>query len=288
MDSQLLSKLLLKEKPDLTFNQLESGFYLEDMPQGHFPSITEHFPNSMFTGVHTDDHICGKLNKSAKKGHQYFCEVLARDNANSNFYETKHPHSSSLYEPDTEFIQNFTALSAMKAQIVTERTTKTIDEFVNDLNLGPVDFLRLSSQGAELDILESGRETTKQAAAVVCSAQFIPIYLNQPLFGDLCAHMFKQGFMFHSMFGIGGRTIQPTTMGNDLHYVSQQMWANVIFLPSIKDMDSISETRLLKSAFLAHEMGLMDVAYHLMHAYDLRRDNFELSSEFRRLQSTKS
>ena len=60
-----------------------------------------------------------------------------------------------------------------------------------------VDFIKIDIQGAELDVFKGGVDTLKDVVAIVSEVEFIPHYIDQPLFGDVCSFLTEKGFMFH-------------------------------------------------------------------------------------------
>src|SRR5438105_4406586 len=59
---------------------------------------------------------------------------------------------------------------------------------------GPVDFLKLDVQGAELMVLQGGPATVAAAAVVHCEVEFSPIYAGQPLYADIHRALADHGF----------------------------------------------------------------------------------------------
>ena len=85
-------------------------------------------------------------------------------------------------------------MSMLKA--VSAIKTESLDYFTAKNNIGPVDFIKIDIQGAELDVFRGGVTTLRDVVAIVTEAEFICLYENQPLFGDVCAFLAEQGLSF--------------------------------------------------------------------------------------------
>jgi FkbM family methyltransferase len=79
-------------------------------------------------------------------------------------------------------------------QSTTVKTT-TLDNIVRDNGLKFVDFIKLDTQGTELDILKGGpRTVASMAAGMRIEMLFTPLYEGQPLFADVDSYTRAQGF----------------------------------------------------------------------------------------------
>ena len=58
------------------------------------------------------------------------------------------------------------------------------------------DFIKIDVQGSELDVLKGATKTLKNSLGLCVEVEFLPVYLDQPLFGDVCKLLAEQGFEF--------------------------------------------------------------------------------------------
>ena len=82
-----------------------------------------------------------------------------------------------------------------------EIETIDLDTFVSENKIGNVDFLKIDVQGAELDIFKGASKTLKNSLFIISEVEFLKIYENQPLFGDVSNFLSDNDFMFHKFFG---------------------------------------------------------------------------------------
>jgi FkbM family methyltransferase len=58
----------------------------------------------------------------------------------------------------------------------------TLDEWALANDIRQIDFLKLDTQGAELDVLRGGEQSLSPVRALEIEVEFNPIYIGQPLF----------------------------------------------------------------------------------------------------------
>ena len=72
----------------------------------------------------------------------------------------------------------------------------TLDQIVREQDLATVDYVKLDTQGSELDILEGGASTfSEKVLFAKIEVEFIEMYQDQPLFGDVDRRMQELGFV---------------------------------------------------------------------------------------------
>src|SRR3954469_23997927 len=125
---------------------------------------------------------CAKLNAAyAAAGNRYLPHFIG-DGTERTFFTTQDGYSSSLYEPNLELVSRFQQLGELyritgRQQVQTRR--------LDDLpEIGEVDFVKIDTQGAELDVIRGGRQTISRAVLVQSEVEFVHMYKNQPLFAD--------------------------------------------------------------------------------------------------------
>lgn len=177
---------------------------------------------------------------------------------------------TSLYKPDERYVDLYHDLESSRLRKVGEISTVSLDKFVVDHALGEIDFLKIDIQGAELDVFTGGPDTMSRMLLVVSEVEFVPIYENQPLFGDVAAGLRKSGLMFQKFLGMGGRVMKPLTMQGSAQYPAQFMWSDAVFVRDLFDLATLSPERLLKLAVLLDIYDSRDAALHVLRSYDAK------------------
>jgi FkbM family methyltransferase len=101
---------------------------------------------------------------------------------------------SSFIEPDLDAWVRFGFDRRPRQDRLRVRTT-TLDAIVEEHGLRFVDFIKLDTQGTELDILQGGPKAVGELAiGMRIETLFVPLYKGQPLFADVDAYVRAQGF----------------------------------------------------------------------------------------------
>src|SRR5206468_7179825 len=108
---------------------------------------------------------------------------------------TREMACSSLYRPDPSLTGSIPELACASEVGTTKIQVTTLDEWSASAGISNVDFLKLDTQGAELDILRGGERVLASVRALEVEVEFNPIYLNQPLFGDIDRFLRDRGFV---------------------------------------------------------------------------------------------
>lgn len=118
-----------------------------------------------------------------------------------DFYLCKHPRQSSVLKPNGAHFAKYNDGHKWAVEKVEKMNATTLDLAI-DFKVKP-DFLKLDTQGSELDILKGATETLRSCLGVEAEVEFREIYESQPLFGDLSKHMQNSGFEFIDFVAFG-------------------------------------------------------------------------------------
>ena len=73
------------------------------------------------------------------------------------------------------------------------------------------------------------------------------MYEHQPLFADVDSFLRGQGFVFHRFVSLHGRPMKPLHLSaNPLQPISQQLWADAVYVRDLWELQSHSRDQLLK------------------------------------------
>lgn len=132
---------------------------------------------------------------------------------------TRKPACSSFLTPNMNYLSKFPDKERWEIIKKIDIETKPLDYF--NLN---VDFIKLDTQGTELDILNGATSTLQKVLGLEIEVSFIEIYNNQPLFGDICNFLHLFGFEFFDF-------ITEYRYGrNELNRKGQLAFADALFL----------------------------------------------------------
>ena len=189
---------------------------------------------------------------------------------------TRWPGCSSLLQPDPAVIDLFEMIGAASLdrtnnfQVLRDEELETVrlDDIV-DLK---VDYLKLDVQGSELEILRHGTRKLADTVVIETEVEFLPIYREQPLFGDIQVFLRDQGFVLHKLIDCAGRPFRPFRRPNPYLPISQLLWADAVFVRDFSRLETYSDDGLLKAAAVLDVVyGSVDLVALLLGEYDRRR-----------------
>jgi len=217
--------------------------------------------------------------------HRYFPYMIG-DGSARIFFECRAPFTSSLFEPDLAMAENFDHLAEC-FQIVRTHEVRTMR--LDDLpETADVDFLKVDVQGAEILVFQGALECLKAALIVDVEVDFIPLYKNQPLFGDVDAFLRARGFTLHHLQHYG-LTFKPAGGQRDAAPTLQQTsWGDAVYVRDFPAFDGLEPPALLKLAAILHEnYRSCGLAARALGAYD-RKTRTDLQSAYARLMASHS
>ena len=252
----------------LKFEIIEVGAHPYGGKEELFYRLLDFFPNSKVNAFEIDETECQKLNKLSKNGVQFFPYALGYKEEVRKFYETNHPMCSSLYEPDIELLKLYHNLEVAYLKNISEIKTVSIDKFMETEKIKTVDFIKIDIQGAELDVFKGANKCLENILSIVSEVEFIQIYKNQPLFGDVCSFLNRKDIMFHKFLGLAGRSLKPIIINNEKNYPIQHIWSDAVFIKNSFKIPYLDNSQLLKLSVFSYLYGSPDLTVFCLQNYD--------------------
>jgi len=274
-----LASIICAESPETNFTIMEIGALQIDAYPEPFYQVLELFPGSQIIGFEVDEDLCEEMNSKAVAGMRYYPNALGERNESRAFYITNHPMCSSLYEPNEPLISLYNNFEVAYVKRKTEINTVGMDYFAHANNIPRVDFIKIDIQGAELDVFRGGSQVLKNVLALVCEVEFIPHYIKQPLFGDVCTFLGEHQLMFHKFIGLAGRSLKPIVIDDNPNLPSQHIWSDAMYIRHVQAVQNLSDQQLLKLSVLAAVYESPDLSYYCLAHYD-QRNGTTLALEF--------
>lgn len=215
-------------------------------------------------GFDADPVECQRLSGLDPRTRFYPYALGAVDGATATLHITASPGSSSLLEPNTDFISSFHYAPAMKVLRTVPMKVTTLDTVCARERLQP-DALKLDVQGAELDVLRGAGSVLSTTLVVEAEVEFNEVYARQPLFGDLDRYLRARGWLLLGLRRALWRrraAEPPISAGGTLMH-GDALWVNA---GRLADADRVTRLRAIAilSAYkqadyvaqLAKEIGL--------------------------------
>ena len=124
-------------------------------------------------------------------GHEVYNFALGAKPTVDQLNLTRKPECSSFLMPNTDYLNKFPNKERWDILDSVDIQVRSLDSFSLDL-----DFIKLDTQGSELDILKGSTETLKNVLGLEVEVSFVEIYKNQPLFGAINQFLLNNGFEF--------------------------------------------------------------------------------------------
>jgi FkbM family methyltransferase len=280
-EGKMLSEIFTAEGFNISLNVLNIGAnpYSQQAVDGKIDKILTSYPDSIVTCFDIDESACENLNRISNRNVCYYPCALGFGREKRTLYQTKHPMCSSLYEPNDAFNTMFQGLGVARLERVDEIDTMPLDEFAAIHNAGPFDFLKIDVQGAELEVFMGGEKALQNIVAIATEVEFVPLYKEQPLFGDISRYLYKRRFLFHKFLNLQGRSFKPLLYRNNPYFPSSHLWADAVFVKNYEEMEKLSSEQILKMAALLDIYQSQDLACLLLQHFD-RNENANLSEQY--------
>jgi len=147
--------------------------------------------------------------KTAANPHLYFQIALlgsAENKVEFNIYETA---SSVLKENN---------VTGAKTEI---RTLTTLDKSIINTPFTKADFIKIDTQGYELEILKGAEKTIQQAEFILLEVSLIDIYKNCPMVAEVMAFMQSNGFVLYDICSLMRRPYDNALFQSDFLFVKE-------------------------------------------------------------------
>ena len=205
--SNLISKLLVDNKLIALDVGAQGGFFESNIFAKKY--------NNFFDPIVVEP-LSNEAEKLSKKNYKVITKGLWSTNCKKKLYVLgKRLGSSSMYKPskDNYDLYNFKKKDFSLFDITNEIEVEctTANESLNKLNIKHLDFLKIDTQGSELEILKGLGEY--RPLIIKVEAQVVPMYEDVPNWSELMNYLYKINYMTSEWVEIGSHlTRSPVEM----------------------------------------------------------------------------
>ncbi len=170
---------------------------------------------------------------------------------------------SSVYHPSEQHLAAFGDKDKFRLEKTVDVVSVTLDEMVGTKGLRGPDFLKLDTQGSELDILRAATTVLESAHLVEVEVAFTAIYEGQPLCHEVAAFLAERGYELLYLsrhFAQRKEIYRGPARG-------QVTFGDALFGRREDQLRGASEESLLKYALLLINYGHIDFALQILGTY---------------------
>lgn len=129
-------------------------------------------------------------------------------------------------EQNVEFNIYETASSVLKENNETDaktenRTLTTLDLLIGNTHFENADFIKIDTQGYELEILKGAEKTMQQAEFILLEVSLIDVYKNCPLVAEVITYMQAKGFVMYDICSIMRRPFDKALYQSDFLFIKE-------------------------------------------------------------------
>lgn len=219
------------------------------------------FSHMDYYAFDADKEECDRLNRLPHpyQKHRIFPYYIGRDTQRAAFNLYKQRGESSSYKPGKRWKDIF-AGDNFAVEKETEVTSSSLNEVYLKEAIELPDFLKLDTQGSELEILHGAKTIISNSCMIEVEVEFLEMYERQPLFHDVLKFMMEYGFellYLNRVFGQRNQIFKGQSRG-------QLIFGDALFGRREDCLSNFSKVRIVKYILLLINYGHIDFADHLL------------------------
>jgi FkbM family methyltransferase len=217
-------------------------------------------------GFEPDEQECRRL--QAERPDDVFLPVaLWSQPGTVDVHVAQYPGCTSVHPPNFPMLERFRE-PHWRPRVTTDTvgfSATTLDAALDDAGVG-ADFVKVDTQGSELEVLSGGRRTLAgDVFGAIVETWTVEVHRGQGLTGDVMQLMAQLGFSLFDV-GVAAGWERRTAEGHDLGGRPQVVGLDLLFL---KEREALrSDGRRVKAAAVADVYGHPDFALELLEPVD--------------------
>ena len=135
-----------------------------------------------------------KLKANNEKNLTILNVALSNSISNTDFYLCRKNEVSSVYLPNFDILDKFPNSERFEVLKTIKLQTDTLNHQLKKNNFSEVDFIKIDTQGSELNILNGATNYLEKLIGLEIEVSFLELYKDQPLFSQIDQFVKNYGF----------------------------------------------------------------------------------------------
>ena len=202
--------------------------------------------------------------------------ALSDSNKEIDFFLCEKQEASSIYLPNTDFLNKFPDANRYNVTKKIGINTDTLDNQLRKNDIVEVDFIKIDTQGSELPILKGGLCYLERTIGLELEVLFSPLYKNQPSFNEVDNFVRKRGF---DLFDIRRCYWKRKEYANNGNQKGQLVFGDALYFrtpESVLSMTNITREKILRAICVYLVYGYSDLAHTLFNSAESLLNTTEL------------
>ncbi|MDC1174967.1 FkbM family methyltransferase [Bacteriovoracaceae bacterium] len=236
--------------------------------RGGLPDIWSEIKEDVY-GImfEADPEECKKLDQM--EDCEVFPYALDEKDGEHVIYLTKERRCSSFYPPNIEILKMFPEVCRFTIEGEFSVETKSMDSLIEGSeSLKYLDFLKVDTQGSELDILRGAKEVLKNVIGTEVEVEFLEIYKGQHLFRDVDSFMYENGFELFDLRKTYWKSKNAIFLGSPK---GKLIFADTLYLKTIgnvfdlcREKEKDARNIIINALIIARTYGAFDYAFDII------------------------
>ena len=129
-------------------------------------------------------------------------------------------------------------------------STRRLDDIAE---IASMDFLKMDIQGCEREVLRHGKNKLAETIAIQTEMSFVPLYKDQPVFGEMDILLRELGFLPHCFAELKVWPLAPTVVGGQPNRgLRQLLEADMVYVRDFTRASNMSVEQWKHLALVAH------------------------------------
>jgi len=222
-----------------------------------------------------DEEEYKKLNFNKSDNSVIINAAVADNKKLVDFNICKKQEVSSIYKPNLNLINKYDEAQRFEVERTVSMQADSLNSLLKVENINDVDFMKIDTQGSELDILKGATNYLDNIIGLEVEVEFVQLYHEQPLFFEVNTFIESNGFSLIDLRKSHWKRERKNYSINK----GQLIFADALYFKEpekILAISGLNQEKIVKTIFVYLTYGYHDFARVL---FDLSKKNNFLSTE---------